>query len=295
MSRSLLFLLLHVISFAAISEQNAGVVTVVTVNGAAFSGDKRLQPGDKIPEGTLIRTEAASGVKLLLPDRSIMDIGPNSKLRVEKANKEHEISAMLELGSVRSSVQKKTNPKAKFTIRTKASVLAVRGTEFVVNVDDVGGELKEQVSVMGGEVVRLSSIEKETKRILPGQQLTLTCEVKDNGILMKEAPQVSRVERSYIAELLAKNTVEDRTFTREIEIKKDGPQDQRSGQGTFERVQNQFREDSAARGPASENKPPPGSFDPRREPPKDGIDPLARMSPSLAKGGVIVTISFNEQ
>lgn len=294
MSLSRLFIALHVIFISFGYAEN--LVTIVSVNGIAYSGDRRLQPGDRLPEGSQIRTESAAGVKILLPDRSIMDVGPLSKITIEKATKADEISSLLELGTVRSSVQKKTTPKGKFTIRTKASVLAVRGTEFVVNVEEVGGQLKEQVSVVGGLVERLpapSLPNTEAKSISAGEQLTLAGQITDKGVTLQQMPVVAKMDEGKMAGILASNTVQDRTFKAEIELRKEGPEGQQTGMRTFERVQTQFRQDVASREPSSD-MPPPTPFNRPMEPPRDRINPLDRLSPDIGRGAVTIRISFNE-
>src|SRR5690606_273143 len=118
---------------------------VVSLEGVATVVGKKLRPGDALKEGTEIRTADATVVKLLLADDTIVDLGPNSTFQVErmrpKNGADREVTLRLDLGKARTSIQKKLNRGGKFLIRTKASVLAVRGTELLLDVSSGGGEV----------------------------------------------------------------------------------------------------------------------------------------------------------
>lgn len=107
---------------------------VVQIVGSAKAAERALGYGDAVYAGEVIRTDAASRVKILMTDRSIIDIGEDSAIRIRTypANlaSDEARSIDLELGSIRASVKKSPSGKGKFFIRTKSSVLAVRGTEF---------------------------------------------------------------------------------------------------------------------------------------------------------------------
>lgn len=93
--------------------------------------------GDPVYAGEVIRTETSSRVKILMTDRSIIDIGEDSAIRIRtypsNLASDGDRNLDLELGSVRASVKKTQSGKGKFFIRTKSSVLAVRGTEVIMD------------------------------------------------------------------------------------------------------------------------------------------------------------------
>lgn len=99
-----------------------------------------LKPGDKLYKGAIVNTGSNGAVKLLMTDRTILDLGPSSlfKMNDYQLKKgevgDRKVDMSLDYGTVRASVNEKlTTNKAKFTIRTKAATMGVRGTEFVVN------------------------------------------------------------------------------------------------------------------------------------------------------------------
>ncbi len=145
---------LSTLAFGA-GPQGAPTGKVVQIVGGAKAAERSLTYGDLVYAGEVIRTDNGSRVKILMTDRSIIDIGEDSAIRIRtysgpataEANRELD----LELGSIRASVRKSPSGKGKFFIRTKSSVLAVRGTEFGATQDE-SGNLK--VSVFEG-VVRI--------------------------------------------------------------------------------------------------------------------------------------------
>jgi hypothetical protein len=99
-----------------------------------------LKPGDKLYQGSIVNTGSNGAVKLLMTDRTILDLGPSSLFKLndyqfDKAKMgDRKVDLSLDYGTVRASVNEKlTTRKGKFTIRTKAATMGVRGTEFVVN------------------------------------------------------------------------------------------------------------------------------------------------------------------
>jgi hypothetical protein len=99
-----------------------------------------LKPGDKLYKGSIVNTGSTGAVKLLMTDRTILDLGPSSLFKMNDyelkkgETGDRKVDLSLDYGTVRASVNEKlTTSKGKFTIRTKAATMGVRGTEFVVN------------------------------------------------------------------------------------------------------------------------------------------------------------------
>lgn len=126
-----------------------------------------LKPGDKLFKGAIVNTGSNGSVKLLMTDRTILDLGPSSLFKMNDYQMkkgevgDRKVDMSLDYGTVRASVNEKlTTNKAKFTIRTKAATMGVRGTEFVVNapipVKDASGMAVEppkmSLTVMHGKV-----------------------------------------------------------------------------------------------------------------------------------------------
>ena len=90
----------------------------------------------------VLRTGADGSVGITMRDNSLLSAGPNSILTLERfefdaATSEGRFDARLQRGtlSVVSGRIAKKSPQA-MTVRTPSAVLGVRGTEFVVAVDD---------------------------------------------------------------------------------------------------------------------------------------------------------------
>jgi hypothetical protein len=107
-------------------------------NGQALPGDvgTRVQPGD------VLKTGADGSVGVTMSDNSLLSAGPNSMLALDR----YEFDSTTSQGQFDASLQKgslavisgriaKQSPDA-MKIRTPSSTLGVRGTEFVVSVND---------------------------------------------------------------------------------------------------------------------------------------------------------------
>lgn len=142
-SLSSTFLIFSGASFAA---EEAFIARAVSVTGKVLargegSGNVQmtfLKPGDKLFKGSVINTGSNGSVKLLMTDRTILDLGPSSLFKLNeyelKSVGDRKVDLSLDYGQVRASVNEKiSSNKGKFTIRTKAATMGVRGTEFVVN------------------------------------------------------------------------------------------------------------------------------------------------------------------
>jgi len=96
----------------------------------------RLQPAD------VLKTGADGSVGITMSDNSLLSAGPNSVLVLDK----YEFDSTTSQGQFDASLQKgslavisgriaKQSPDA-MKVRTPSSILGVRGTEFVVSVND---------------------------------------------------------------------------------------------------------------------------------------------------------------
>jgi hypothetical protein len=107
-------------------------------NGQTLPGDvgARLQPAD------VLKTGADGSVGVTMSDNSLLSVGPNSVLALDK----YEFDSTTSQGQFDASLQKgslavisgriaKQSPDA-MKVRTPSSILGVRGTEFVVSVND---------------------------------------------------------------------------------------------------------------------------------------------------------------
>ena len=107
-------------------------------NGQTLAGEvgARLQPAD------VLKTGADGSVGVTMSDNSLLSVGPNSVLALDK----YEFDATTSQGQFDASLQKgslavisgrmaKQSPEA-MKVRTPSSILGIRGTEFVISAND---------------------------------------------------------------------------------------------------------------------------------------------------------------
>ena len=99
------------------------------------------QPGFRVRQSDVVHTGANSAVGIVFADNTIMSAGANSTLDLERfefnsTTHDGRFIATVHKGtlSVISGKMAKQSPQA-MTVRTPATVLGVRGTEFFVKVD----------------------------------------------------------------------------------------------------------------------------------------------------------------
>ena len=135
-------------SCLALSAWASPVGQVKTAKGTAFierGGEKTAaQVGAMIQQSDTVVTGADGAVGIAFVDNSTVSSGPNSVLVIERfafdtTTYQGEFDASLKKGtlSVISGKIAKQSPDA-MKIRTPSAILGVRGTEFVVRVDETG-------------------------------------------------------------------------------------------------------------------------------------------------------------
>ena len=100
---------------------------------------KKLNSGDNLREGDIIKTGTRSRIELTLKDGSIVRLGSDSRLRlariaVNKVNKrKKKISIKLFIGRLWTNVTSIFGSSSKFEVETDNAVAGVRGTVFRVS------------------------------------------------------------------------------------------------------------------------------------------------------------------
>ena len=99
-----------------------------------------LKIDDWVEEGTIIKTSQKSFVKLMFTDKSQMNIGPDSEMKIEKFNAKDAGVMEIVKGKVRSQISKdylqtQDRDKSKLFIKTRNAVMGVRGTDFMVTTN----------------------------------------------------------------------------------------------------------------------------------------------------------------
>jgi hypothetical protein len=136
--------LLLALGFAAGPACAAGVGMVKTSKGTVtVERAGRVVPapvGTRVEAADIVRTGKDGGVGISFDDQSRMSLGPNSVLAIDR----FVFDPTTHAGNFDSTLRKGTlsaisgklarqSPKA-MTVRTRSTILAVRGTEFVVSV-----------------------------------------------------------------------------------------------------------------------------------------------------------------
>lgn len=104
----------------------------------------KITKGSWIKEGSTIKTAARSVVKLSFIDKSSMNIGPNSEMKVEKFAKDDAGVIEVLSGKIRSQVSKNymdmKKDKSKLFIKSKSAVMGIRGTDFIFSANKINGQ-----------------------------------------------------------------------------------------------------------------------------------------------------------
>ncbi len=124
---------------------------VLALKGEAWVDGQALKPGDRVQAGASLRTGQPGRLRLRFEDGSVLVLSDRSELRLERyeqpAGGARQASLWLQLGLIGQSVR--SQPGGSWQVRTPSAVTAVRGTEFMVEVD--AGQ-KTAVHVQSGDV-----------------------------------------------------------------------------------------------------------------------------------------------
>lgn len=111
-----------------------------------------VKVGTKVNQGDLISTGNDSRAKIVMSDRNIINIAPNTQLKIEEYvsnEKSKNVKLSLLEGKVRNNVEQKyDNDKNKFTIRTPTAVAGVRGTQFITSYN-IESKKTEVITLQG--------------------------------------------------------------------------------------------------------------------------------------------------
>lgn len=181
-----------------------------------------LKAGDKIYKGSIVNTSSSGAVKILMTDRTIIDLGPSALFKVNdyQLNKggDRKVDIGVDYGQVRASVnQPISSDKGKFTIRTKSATMGVRGTEFVINSvladrkDPSAGSAKTELTVIKGrvEVADANHPTIAPTMVKAGMQLVQGTDIK---------PTVSQLDTQKIQAIRAESFQKDMTFVQAVVV-----------------------------------------------------------------------------
>jgi hypothetical protein len=120
---------------------------VKTVKGSAWviTGGQRVQaqPGTAVLMGSQLKTAAGASMGVTFKDDTVMSFGPDTEMTVDEylyapAKGQLKLATRLDKGTLTyvSGVIAKLKPDA-VSVKTPSGIIGVRGTSFMVKVDDV--------------------------------------------------------------------------------------------------------------------------------------------------------------
>lgn len=229
----------------------AGVV-FVRADGKLSAGLQPAKPGDKVFPNDVINTSSNGKVKVLMKDKTIVDVGPAALFKVDHFNKntgtDREADVTMMYGTVRLAVTQKISGKGRFRVRTPSATMGVRGTEFIVksevktmeqvrqavaNTDKAfaaaptlsvpnsapGSETKTEVTVLQGQVDVGKSDPASGRSPSADKVVSLTAGMQ--LATKQNENQLSKpvtLDQNQLASVAALSKVQDNTFARAVVI-----------------------------------------------------------------------------
>jgi len=125
---------------AAPGVPSAGTITFLDGEASRLAGgtSARLEKGAAVFQGDVIETARRTRVELTLVDRSVLRLGPLSRVELDaaafgKGSDDRRVSARLRVGNVWAHVTRALGGEARFEVKTENAVAGVRGTTFRVD------------------------------------------------------------------------------------------------------------------------------------------------------------------
>jgi hypothetical protein len=214
-------------------------------SGSAPKSPPRAKPGENVYSGDVINTSSEGSVKILMRDKSIIDLGPSSLFKVDEYQHQHggdrKAKLNLAFGKLRVAVTKKIENGGKFQVKTNGATMGVRGTEFIIK-EDIPDRLgkkdsssspeapkqKTEITVVQGKVDVNASVSnpapKTTVSLTAGSQLTTGAGVPSTAPM---APV--KISEAQMKTLTFETRIVDNTFAKAVTIEPMNNNDQ--GQG----------------------------------------------------------------
>lgn len=172
------FTLVSLVSVYAMANQGVLMVVKGDVQVERAGTAQKAKVGMKVQEGDTLIAGADSRAKVVMVDKNVLNISPDSKIKIEKyvfneAKDEKKVSLDVLYGKVRSSVkQKYDGEKNTFNVKTPSAVAGVRGTDFVTQFSPVTNSTK--IVTFEGQVMAGSGFDPSGKisnpvAVNPGQ------------------------------------------------------------------------------------------------------------------------------
>lgn len=150
--------MITLLSLTVHAQSVTGVMMVVKGDIKVTSKDGKTEAakvGKKVTEGDTITSGPDSRAKIVMSDKNVINVSPDSKIVIEKYENDGKASKNVELnvlyGKVRASVEQKYDgDKSKFNVKTPSAVAGVRGTDFLAGYNP--GTRTATVTTFSGSV-----------------------------------------------------------------------------------------------------------------------------------------------
>jgi hypothetical protein len=238
------------------------------------------KPGEYVHAGDVINTSSDGAVKILMKDKTIVDIGPSTLFKLDEylqrngANRKAKIN--LSFGKLRVAVSKKLQGDGKFEVKTKNATMGVRGTEFIVKEDipdrlskndqsassNAAPAQKTEITVVQGKVDvntapsgssgrdPASAATPKTVSLTAGTQLTTGAGVPAGGAGGASNGPV-KVSETQMKSLTTETRIADNTFAKAVTIE---PQKEGAKEETKKSDEGKVADNKAPENKAPENK-----------------------------------------
>lgn len=228
---------------------------VVLIRKDNQSGKTQVTPakvGSPVSEGDIINTASDGKVKILLADKSILDLGPSTlfKVSVFKKNQgpDRQVDLDISYGSIRSAIAQKITGEGRFKVKTPTATMGVRGTEFVVHseigdlktyghlkvqpsqsIERQKNEIKTQITVLQGLVAVTPQTNRSQSRntaptpnpkvveLPAGTQISTIATIE--GKATSEKPII--LDQNKLSEISKESKFQDNTFSKSVMIDTD--------------------------------------------------------------------------
>lgn len=206
----------------AVIKMKRGKAIVLKPDGSKKSAVK----GEWVTQGSVIKTQPRSFVRLSFIDKSTINIGPNSEMKIEKFSKEEAGVLNVFSGKIRAKVTKDylqmNKNESKLFVKSKSAVMGVRGTDFVFSYNperDAATTVLFEGSIVFNKInknnmrMQLEDIVNRGQKIKPGQ-----FSVSKRGIAKPTVP--AKMSTKQIKALEKNDTFKNKNSSRQVAIQK---------------------------------------------------------------------------
>lgn len=205
--------------------------TVLMRKGEQDQGEP-IKCGDPIYETSVINTASDSFAKILLSDRTIVDIGPSTLFKVSEFkhpnHKDRKVGLEMEYGKVRTSVNEPVGAKGKFQLRTRSATMGVRGTEFVVSARLSDPKQGPGVAEPTTITVLSGNVSVGSTQVSTGQQFSQASPQANQAQRAPQSP--SQLSREQAQSVATESRQVDQTFQSTVNLEPTASQSGQQGQ-----------------------------------------------------------------